>query len=88
VIKKGVEIGPGAGIGIFHNDETRAGMLNENRGRSGGDSRFRDDVLDLSRNFISSLSRGTDRQTGSVAGHERDLATRSLHSSSQASDVS
>jgi len=29
IIEKGVEIGPGGRVGIFHDDETRTGMLDE-----------------------------------------------------------
>lgn len=44
-VKKSMQIGSRARVSIFHNDEACAGVLHENRRRSGCNSRFGNDVL-------------------------------------------
>ena len=69
VVEEGFEIGAGAGVRIFHDDQAGAGVLDENGDGAGADARFRDDVRDLAGDLVGSLSGGPDGEAGRVVCH-------------------
>ena len=57
MIKKGMKIGTSAGVGIFHNYQTGAGVLHENRNGARLDTRIGNNPSNLPRDLISALAR-------------------------------
>jgi hypothetical protein len=60
MIEECMQVGPSTGIGILHEDETGTGVLNEDSHGAGCDPYLGNKVLDLTGDFIGSLSRRTD----------------------------
>lgn len=68
-IEPSLEITPCAWVGVFHEDQTRAGVAEENRHLSRGDSGSRDDTRNLIGNLISSFTAGSEREFVSMYFH-------------------
>lgn len=83
MIKKGMQVGPRARIGILHDDQTCAGVPDKDGCCSRRNSRFSNDVLNLAGDLVSSFSGRADGKAGSMTRHARDpdtlVAGRSSH---------
>jgi hypothetical protein len=64
-----VQIGPGAPVGVFIDDQTCARVLNENRGRTGPHAAFAHHARDFLRDFIGAFAASADRECLGVRVH-------------------
>jgi len=56
VIEEGLEVSPGTGVGIFHDDQARAGVLDKDGDGAGGDAGFGDAGFDLAGDLVGAFS--------------------------------
>lgn len=61
MIKIGMKVSPGIGVGVFHDDETRAGVLHKDSELPRLNGTFCDKLLELPGDFIGALSPGCHR---------------------------
>ena len=68
-LEERVQIGPRAGVGVFVDDEARAGVLHEHGRRAGGDAARAHHAGHVVGDFVRALAPGVDRERFCVCFH-------------------